>query len=134
MKGYALKDVYLDAHKQLRNLKAAGQLSADDFQIITAKAQPDDLRTLVNDAIHRSSAADAKRAQDIVHRLVIFLKRFENALDMIVQSLPQIMGLSLAGLIWGGLKFVLVVSQQVGHMVLRWRSSRHRLLETCSTP
>jgi len=114
-RAYDLKDIYLDAHKQLKDLQVAGQLSADDFQMITAKTKADDLKTLAYSV--RKSSPHSKGAQDIIPRLVVSLKRFENAIDMIVQSSPPIMGLNLVGLIWGGLKFILVVSRRVGRMI-----------------
>jgi hypothetical protein len=83
-RNYDLKDVYLDAHNQLKNL-----LSVDDFKIITAKTQPDDLKILVDHVIKQSSGPDSKtvrRAQDVVQGLVVRLKKFEGAIDMIVQS------------------------------------------------
>ena len=39
------------------------------------------------------------------------LSKFETAIDMLAQSSPQVLGLSLVGLIWGSLKILLVVSR-----------------------
>jgi hypothetical protein len=41
--------------------------------------------------------------------VVGWLDKNSDAIDMVVQSTPQICGLSLMGLIWGGLKFIVIV-------------------------
>jgi hypothetical protein len=48
------------------------------------------------------------------------LGKFETAIDMLAQSMPQVMGLSLVGIIWGSIKILLVVSQSMSHDWALW--------------
>ena len=110
---YTLESVYADALKQVKDLRDAGRLSSAHYDTITGTSTPKDVLASVNDAILRH--ADAKsttraRVQNMGESLRLRLERFGTAIDMLVQSSPQIMGLNLVGLLWGTLRFFIVVS------------------------
>ncbi len=46
----------------------------------------------------------------IAKTLLMRLERFGTAIDLLAQSSPQILGLNLVGLLWGSLKFIIIVS------------------------
>lgn len=111
---YDISDVYSDALQQLKDLRAAGRLNAADFEILTTTTRPDDAITLLKDVMLVASNDQAKKKkpkiQGVVDALVQRLFKFESAIEMIVSSAPQVMGVNVAGLVWGSLKFVLIVS------------------------
>ena len=68
---------------------------------------------MVNDAAVRNAAShpNAKQKLKAIAELLSHrLERFSMAIDMLAQSSPQVMGLSLIGLLWGSFRFFLVVS------------------------
>lgn len=111
---YTLDSIYAEAIGQLKTLRDSGRLSSSDYDMLTTTKSPQDVLTFVDEAIKKSNAAHpiAKtRIGAVVEPLLQRLERFGAAIDMIVQSLPQIHGMNLIGLVWGGIKFVVVVSQ-----------------------
>jgi biopolymer transport protein ExbB/TolQ len=116
---YTLESVYTDAMKQLSALKADGRLSDEDYEIVTGTTKPEEVLELVNTSILKNTETDSKvkkRLKQMVEAIVRRMERFGAAINMIVQSSPQILGLNLVGLIWGSMRFLLVVS---GHSRLR---------------
>jgi hypothetical protein len=110
---YNLESIYAEAIGQLRTLRDIGRLSSSDYDMLTKAKGPQDMLAFVDEAIKISQAAhpDAKkRISAVVEPLLQRLERFGSAIDMIVQSLPQIHGLNLIGLVWGGIRFMMVVS------------------------
>jgi hypothetical protein len=97
-----LQSVHDDAIKQLQD---AGRLSAADYERIEGATLQEVLAS-VDNAVTRNP-----NARGVFKSLLERLGKFENAIDMLVQSSPQILGLSLVGLIWGSLKIFLVVSR-----------------------
>lgn len=101
-----LQTVHDDAIKQLQSVD---RLSSDEYTRIAGITLQDRfiaIDTTVKDA-RRMNAA---RIGGVFKSLLERLGKFESAIDMLVQSSPQFLGLSLAGLIWGSLKILLVVS------------------------
>lgn len=97
--------------------EAAGQLQHKldpaDFDIIRGAQSMQDLLKALDDALKPSNLAHDQarfsRFGKKMANVVSWLDRNGAAIDMVVQSTPQIFGLSLMGLIWGGLKFVILV-------------------------
>ena len=76
--------------------------------------RPQDVLVIVNEAISRNRDSHPnikKRVLDVVKPLMERLERFGSATDILAQCMPGVMGLNLVGLVWGFLKFVIVVSQ-----------------------
>ena len=105
--------MYADALKQVRDLRGAGRLSSAHYDTITGTSTPKDVLASVNDAILRHGDAKSTtktRMQNMGESLRPRLERFGTAIDMLAQSSPQVMGVNLVGLLWGTLKFFVVVS------------------------
>jgi hypothetical protein len=105
----------MDAVKQVSAMKANGRLSDEDYEIVTCTTTPEDALELVNTSILKNTEVDYKaktRLKQTVEAFVRRMERFGAAIDMVAQSSPQILGLNLVGLIWGSMKFLLVVSGQ----------------------
>src|SRR5580700_10626855 len=118
------ESVYMDAMKQLGALRADGRLSHEDYEIVTGTTKPEEVLELVNTSIISNTGTDSKikkRLKQTVEMFVRRMERFGSAIDMVVQSSPQILGLNLVGLIWGSVRFLLVVSE-------------HSRLRTAETP
>ena len=62
-----------------------------------------------HNGLHGTGIADKFRR--VFNSLLERLGKFETAIDMLAQSMPQVMGLSLVGIIWGSIKVLLIVSQ-----------------------
>ncbi|MCJ1305113.1 hypothetical protein MMC08_007927, partial [Hypocenomyce scalaris] len=114
--GYTLESVYADALKQVRDLRGAGRLSSAHYDTITGTSTPKDVLASVNDAILRHGDAKSTtktRMQNMGESLRPRLERFGTAIDMLAQSSPQVMGVNLVGLLWGTLKFFVVVAGDI---------------------
>jgi hypothetical protein len=114
--GYTLEDIYKDAISQLRAFKDAGHLSPADHESLLKTEKPEDILDTLQEAIERNVTlhTDTKRrAQSVLEPLLLRLERFGSAIDILAQSSPQAMGLNLVGLIWGSVRFLLVVSKSL---------------------
>jgi hypothetical protein len=111
-----LQNVHDDAIKQLQD---AGRLSPDDYRRIEGTTLQDIL-VAVDTVVARTT--NVTRIGGVFKSLLERLGKFEAAIDMLAQSSPQVLGLSLVGLIWGSLKILLVVSS-----FLIWLSTSLRL-------
>jgi hypothetical protein len=101
-----LQNVHDDAIKQLQNV---GRLSSDEYTRIAGTTLQDRL-TAIDTAVKDARSTNAARIGGVFKSLLGRLEKFESAIDILAQSSPQILGLSLVGLIWGSLKILLVVS------------------------
>jgi hypothetical protein len=109
--------------KQLITLKADGRLSDEDYDIVTGTTRAEEVLELANASILKNTETDSKVKKGLKQTVETFVRRMERfgaAIDILVQSSPQILGLNLVGLIWGSMKFLLVVS---GHSRLRTAES-----------
>jgi hypothetical protein len=105
-----LQSVHDDAIKQLQD---EGRLSAADYQRIEGTTL-ERVLALVDNAVARTT--NAAKIGGVFRSLLERLGKFERAIDMLAQSSPQVLGLSLVGLIWGSLKIFLVVSYLRSHL------------------
>jgi hypothetical protein len=101
-----LQTVHDDAIKQLQDV---GRLSSDDYSRILGTTLQDILAA-VDTAVTDTRSTNPARIGHVFKSLLERLGKFEGAIDILAQSLPQVLGLSLIGLIWGSLKILLVVS------------------------
>lgn len=81
------------------------KLGPADFNIIRRAQSVQDVLKAVDDALKQSNLAheQSRFARFRVTNVVLGLDKNSGAIDMVVQSTPQICELSLMGLIWGGL-------------------------------
>ena len=112
--GYTLEDIYEDAISQLRAFKDAGHLSPAEYELLLKTEKPEDILDTLQEAIEKNVTlhADTKRrARSVLEPLLLRLERFSSAIDILAQSSLQAMGLNPVGLIWGSVRFLLVVSK-----------------------
>jgi hypothetical protein len=107
---YTLKSIHDNA---LRRLEATG-ISPDDYKKAESKSLQNTFDS-VTEAISQHNDLQgtgiADKFRPVLNSLLERLGKFETAIDMLAQSMPQVMGLSLVGIIWGSIKVLLVVSQ-----------------------
>lgn len=103
-----LHSTFKDAVEELQQ-----KLEPADFDIIRTAQGVQDVLKVVDDAIKQANLAPEQvqfaRFREVLAIVVRWLDKNSVAIDMVVQSGPQICGLSLMGLIWGGLKFLVIV-------------------------
>lgn len=109
--GFTADDVYQSAITQLAVLVDKDIITSSNYELLrTGNAER--LIAHVAETIEtreKKKLEERGRLQKAVEGLFENLNRYSGPIDMVVQSSPQVMGLSLAGLIWGGLKFFVVV-------------------------
>ena len=111
---FTLETIYRDALEDIRRRRDSGLLSSKDYNVITSTTDPLELYTLLMTAESRKSGtclpALKTKTRNVVEPILLRFERFGTAIDMLAQSSPQVMGISVVGLLWGSLKFVLTVS------------------------
>lgn len=108
---FTLESVYADALKQIESLHVSGRLSNEYYDVLLRTTNPDDLVTRVSNS---SGLQDDDRCfEKVVHSTVAKINRYADAIDMIAQSSPQAYGLNVVGLVWGSLKFLLVIAKDI---------------------
>jgi hypothetical protein len=89
------------------------KLDPADFDIIRGAQSVQDVLEVIDDALKQSNLAPGQarfaRFREAMANVLQWLETNSAAIDMVVKSTPQICGLSLMGLIWGGLKFLIIV-------------------------
>lgn len=110
--GYDLELIYREAVDQLQSMRDTGQLSSVDYDMITSTSKPGEALLPMEKAIAKLSEQQlsSSRISASVVPLMLRLERFSAAIDMVMQVSPQLMGVSLLGLVWGSIRFLLVVS------------------------
>lgn len=103
-----LHSIFKEAVKELQH-----KLDPTDFDIIRRAQSIQDVLKAVDDALKQSNLISRHvrfaRFRGAMANVVRWLDKNGAAIDMVVQSSPQICGLSVMGLIWGGLKFLIIV-------------------------
>lgn len=112
---YTIESVYTEALKQAKSLQSSGSLPDKYSEILLETNNPEDLLSLLdNDGSQQSRiGVHGKPLNDTVRSIVARLDRYADAIDMIAQSSPQAFGLNVVGMIWGSLKFLLVVARDI---------------------
>lgn len=113
---YTLETIYDEAMKEIKDLHSSGKLPDEYYNIIIQTKLPEDLRRVVEEEDKRrvDSQTRAKRGLNtMVSSTVKKLDRYASAIDMIAQSLPQALGFNIVGLVWGSLKVLTVIAQDI---------------------
>jgi hypothetical protein len=109
-----LDEVYKHALQDLKLRRDTGCLSMSDYEIIANTSRIEDVLKTLNDAVLRQTKTHPNIEQWLCSTRGPLLRRLEvfgAAIDILAQSSPQILGVSLVGLTWGSLKFLIIVSQ-----------------------
>ena len=117
------ESIYADALDQLGALRSNGRLSDDDYKTITTTTNPNDVLETIHEIILDNASTQPefkKRLVQVMEPLILRLERFGAVIDLITQSSPQVIGLNLVGLVWGTIKFVVLVSE--GYFFIKKRS------------
>jgi hypothetical protein len=106
---FTLQSVHDAALKQLKDMHC---LSPADYQRVEGANR---LQDILESTAFRDASARIKteKSRISLKSLLERLGKFEPAIDMLAQSMPQVFGLSLVGIIWGSLKILLTVSRQL---------------------
>lgn len=113
---YTLETIYSEALSEVETLHASGRLPEVYYDILTTTKTPMDLLSIVDEANEQRMGKQSQSKQALystVSSTVKRLDRYAGAIDMLAQSSPQAFGLNVVGLIWGSLKVLLVVAQDV---------------------
>lgn len=108
---FTVESVYADALAHIESLRASAGISAKHYDILLQTTSPDDIISNVDNA--SSLQRDSGRFGKAVGSTMTRIHRYADAIDMIAQSSPQAYGLNIVGLIWGSLKFLLVVAEDI---------------------
>ncbi|KAF7966513.1 hypothetical protein HWV62_38096, partial [Athelia sp. TMB] len=111
---FDLESIYQDALNQLQSMRVRGQITSADYDLITTTRKPSEILGTVQGAIASQMQSDARtRVSQVLEPLLERLERFGSAMDMIVGAVPQIMGVSVLGLVWGSFKFLMIMARDV---------------------
>ena len=116
IKSYTLETIYNEAMKEVKDLHSSGKLPDEYYNIIIQTKRPEDLHRVVEEENKRrvESQTRAKRGLNtMVSSTVKKLDRYASAIDMLAQSLPQALGFNIVGLVWGSLKVLTVIAQDI---------------------
>ena len=102
-----LESVRAAALQQLKGL-----LSPAEYARVEGNADLKDILQSVDEIIsrHITTRPQAEKVTGVLKSLLQRLKRFESAIDTLVDSMPQVFGFNLVGVIWGSLKVFIAVS------------------------
>ena len=113
---YTLETIYNEAMEEVKALHASGKLSDEYYSSLISTKRPEDLHLIVEGKNKRrvEGQTRAKRSLNtIVSSTVKKLERYAGAIDMIAQSSPQALGLNIVGLVWGSLKVLMIIAQDI---------------------
>jgi len=108
--GYTLEAIHRNAIQELRARKEGGSLSTSDFELIAQNSSFEDVVSQFNAAVGKCRDSEKKRRiPNIGHSVVHRLEKFGMAIDMLAQSMPEVVGINPVGIIWGSIRFILIV-------------------------
>ena len=113
---YTLETIYNEAMEEVKALHASGKLSDDYYSNLISTKRPEDLHLIVEGENKRrvEGQTRAKRSLNtIMSSTVEKLERYAGGIDMIAQSSPQALGLNIVGLVWGSLKVLMIIAQDI---------------------
>ncbi len=122
---YTLNSIYRDALARLDITQGCGQLPAKYHEILIHTTNADDLLSSL-DIIEKSSTQSTVpkgRLEKAIASTAARLRRYSDAIDMIAQSSPQAFGVNVTGIVWGSIKFLLVIATDI-------ESTRELVIET----
>lgn len=112
---YTLETIYAGAVEQIKDLQDKGNISQAEVDLITRTTTAQQFFDYTKGQISSNASLSVHRSKtmETMQALLLRIKGFESALDMLAQSSPQILGINIVGLIWGTLKFVIAIAQDV---------------------
>ncbi|KAA6409989.1 MAG: hypothetical protein FRX48_06603 [Lasallia pustulata] len=113
---YTLETIYAGALDQIKKLRDAAKLSSADYDMITGDSRPKDVLTFMNDTILRHASFQSNkriRVREKAKPLLEGLERFGGVIDIFASSSPQVHGVNPARLIWGFMKFLLLIARDI---------------------
>ena len=113
---YTLETIYNEAMEEVKALHASGKLPDEYYTSIIDTKRPEDLHFIAKQENTRRVEKQglAKRSLNtMVSSTVKKLERYAGAIDMIAQSSPQVQGLNIVGLVWGSLKVLMIIAQDI---------------------
>lgn len=113
---YTLETIYDEAMEEVKALHASGKLPDEYYNIISGMERPEDLHVIIEEENKRRVEGQTRakrRINSIVPSTVKKLERYVGAIDMIAQSSPQALGLNIVGLVWGSLKVLMIIAQDI---------------------
>ncbi len=105
---FTLKTVYNDALREVTELHERGKLSDEYYDTIVNTKNTDDLLAPL-----KTKLEARKDIAPIVQSALARLKRYGGCIDMLAQTMPQAFGVNIVGMLWGSLKFVIVIARDV---------------------
>lgn len=126
---FTLESVYIDALSQVERLHGSGTLSKKHYNILLHTTRLEDLLTTCEKSAKLKH--DQNGISKTITSAVTRITRYSDAIDMIAQSSPQAYGLNVVGLVWGSLKFLLVVARDISaihDLIVETIHSVHQLL------
>lgn len=108
---FTLESVCADALRNFESLHVSGRLSKKYYDVLLRTTSPDEL--IINVGNSSGLQKDEGRFEKVVDSTVARINRYADAIDMIAQSSPQAYGLNIVGLVWGSLKFLLVIAKDI---------------------
>jgi hypothetical protein len=108
---YTFETIHKEAVDQLKQLQSENRLSDQDFAVLTGTQSGEDVLNYARDVILKCDANSKRREKikRVLEPLILRLDRYDSAISSLVTALPSAFGANIAGLIWGSLKFVLMV-------------------------
>ncbi len=113
---YTLETIYNEAVEEVKALHASSKLPDEYYTSIIHTKRPEDLHLIVEQEHTRrvEKQTRAKRSLNtMVSSVVKRLERYAGTIDMIAQSSPQALGLNVVGLVWGSLKVLMIIAQDI---------------------
>ena len=104
--------ITLDSVRAAALQQLKGLLSPAEYAMVEGNANLKDIFQSVDEIIsrHITTRPQAEKVTGVLKSLLQRLKRFESAIDTLVDSMPQVCGFNLVGVIWGSLKVFIAVS------------------------
>jgi hypothetical protein len=108
---YTFETIHKEAVDQLKQLQSENRLSDQDLAVLTGTQSGEDVLNYARDVILKCDANSKRREKikRVLEPLILRLDRYDSAISSLVSALPSPFGANIAGLIWGSLKFVLMV-------------------------
>ena len=113
---YTFETIYNEAMEEVKALHSSGKLTDKYYFSLISTKRPEDIHRVVEEENKRriQGQTRAKRSlNSIVSSTVEKLERYASAIDIIAQSSPQALGLNIVGLVWGSLKVLMILAQDI---------------------
>ena len=113
---YTLETIYNEAMEEVKALHASGKLSDQYYSSLIQTKGPENLHFIVEKENKQRVEGQTRITRSLnttVSSVVEKLERYAGAIDMIAQSSPQALGLNIVGLVWGSLKVLTIIAQDI---------------------